>query len=426
MQEVPVAETVTHAQQNELLERILASTSFRKSRRLSDFLSFVCTRYQAGDLAAIQEHRIGVEVFGRQEGYHVGEDSIVRSQARILRQRLEEYFAGEGLNETLILSIPKGSYIPRFYPRELPEKPAKAAPTYAEPAAAQIPPQGVSQNRWIVWSVGILVILLAVGLAVHHFSTAADAASPSTLEAKFWTTVFDPSREQMIVPSDSSLVLMEQLSGTRVPLDDYMSRKYLTSPPPAGLDLPYQIAKNSQYTSLADLNLVFRLQRLPALQTGKVQIRYARDLSLKELKQANALLIGGVRANPWTELFDNSVGFRVDYDPVTQRNVVLNRKVLPGEKDRYTDEMDNGRHVAYGVISFVPSLDGRGSALLIRGTKKAGTEAAGDFLFTAAFQKILKSVDSPHGPQHFELLLSTGEINGDAHHTQVVSFHTLD
>jgi hypothetical protein len=70
---------ITCEQQNELIERILASSGFCKSRRISDFLHSVCRCYQHGDLANIQEQRIGVEVFERAEGYHVGEDSIVRS-----------------------------------------------------------------------------------------------------------------------------------------------------------------------------------------------------------------------------------------------------------------------------------------------------------------------------------------------------------
>ena len=40
------------------------------------------------------------------------EDSIVRTHARLLRQKLTEYFAGEGATEQIMVEIPKGHYLP--------------------------------------------------------------------------------------------------------------------------------------------------------------------------------------------------------------------------------------------------------------------------------------------------------------------------
>jgi len=108
----------TAAEQKQLVAHILASELFKKSHRLTSFLKFICDQYSLGNAASINEQRIGTEVFGRPISYHVGEDSIVRSQARFLRQRLEEYFAAEGSQERFILHIPKGSYVPAFERRE--------------------------------------------------------------------------------------------------------------------------------------------------------------------------------------------------------------------------------------------------------------------------------------------------------------------
>ena len=107
-----VEETPSIEQQRLLLDRILSSTLFRKSHRLASFLRFICEEQQQGRGHTIQEQRIGTVVFGRPESYHMGEDSIVRSQARFLRLRLEEYFATEGKDESIVLTVPKGSYVP--------------------------------------------------------------------------------------------------------------------------------------------------------------------------------------------------------------------------------------------------------------------------------------------------------------------------
>jgi len=72
------------------------------------------------------EQQIGIHVYGRLPGYNPNEDNIVRSQARVLRSKLEHYFANEGINETTIISIPKGRYLPVFEARlaEIPNTPS--------------------------------------------------------------------------------------------------------------------------------------------------------------------------------------------------------------------------------------------------------------------------------------------------------------
>jgi len=44
--------------------------------------------------------------------------NIVRVEAGILRKRLADYFGGEA-DEPIVLSIPKGSYLPLFEPASL-------------------------------------------------------------------------------------------------------------------------------------------------------------------------------------------------------------------------------------------------------------------------------------------------------------------
>src|ERR1700761_5004536 len=106
-----------------LAQRIVASRSFSKSVLLSRFLLYVCEREITGRIAEITEHQIGVQVFGRRPGYHPGEDNIVRSYARQLRQRLDQYFLEEGRAEELRLSIPRGKYVPVYCLNHFQERP---------------------------------------------------------------------------------------------------------------------------------------------------------------------------------------------------------------------------------------------------------------------------------------------------------------
>jgi hypothetical protein len=125
-----------------LVSRILASPEFRRASRLRAFLNYVVERKLAGNPEDVTEVLIGHRVFGRAATYNPGEDSIVRTEARTLRQRLDRYFAEEGAGEPVLLEVPRGSYLPVFHPRAEPEPPAASEPQGASPPA-------LSRRHWI-------------------------------------------------------------------------------------------------------------------------------------------------------------------------------------------------------------------------------------------------------------------------------------
>ena len=426
----------TIKEQQQLVARILASDLFSKSHRLAAFLQFVFDQYSHGHAAAINEQRIGTAVFGRPAGYHVGEDSIVRSQARFLRQRLDEYFATEGRAEPLLLHIPKGSYVPAIERR-----PAAALPITQPPATPlPAPPAAVASrltNPLAALLLFATLLLLAALLYAFLRPAKPQAAHEAPAVHAFWASIFspdhadpnhpDPDRPVLIVPADSTLVLMEELTGKPVHLLAYINKSYLNDKPPEASALWTMLA-GSQYTSIADLNLVARLERVPEAANAHTRIRYARDLSFKELKDGNAILIGGLRANPWVALYASATNFEVNYDPATRNNIVRNRKPGAHEQPLYIEDTAaaNGDTRAYGVVVYLPSLDNQGHTLLVEGTSKAGTEAAAEFLTGPSFDRFLQQIGATRDAvPNFELLLSTGTMDGASYHPAVLCWHRL-
>lgn len=156
-----------------LVEKILASTEFHRTTRLRDFLLYVVDRKLAHSPGEVTESLIGHRVFGRRENYNTGEDSIVRTEARLLRQRLARYFSEEGANEPLVLEIPKGSYLPVFYRRDQ----ASALPS---PAAVERPPKPRGRLTLLI-SVSACSILTALSLwqlVIRHPQAAGSAPIP--------------------------------------------------------------------------------------------------------------------------------------------------------------------------------------------------------------------------------------------------------
>jgi TolB-like protein/Tfp pilus assembly protein PilF len=128
------------------LEKIAASPGFADAGRLAPFLKYVVESALAGEAAKLKESVVGVEVFQRQAGYDPRTDPIVRVEARRLRGRLEQYYAGEGKDDPIAIDLPKGSYAPAFRRRAEPTKPSLAS-TAAPTAPAGDPPRPPIRRR---------------------------------------------------------------------------------------------------------------------------------------------------------------------------------------------------------------------------------------------------------------------------------------
>src|SRR5262249_54870053 len=76
------------------LDRILASELFARSARLSSFLRFIVERTLAGAGASLKEQVIAVDLYGKDASFDPAADPIVRIDARRLRDKLREYYAG--------------------------------------------------------------------------------------------------------------------------------------------------------------------------------------------------------------------------------------------------------------------------------------------------------------------------------------------
>ncbi len=96
------------------LNAALARPEWVQSSRMSQFLRFVVDRTLAGQGSSLKETVVGVEVFGRDPGYDPKVDPVVRVEARRLRLKLQEYYAGSGSSDTVRVVLPKGTYQPRF------------------------------------------------------------------------------------------------------------------------------------------------------------------------------------------------------------------------------------------------------------------------------------------------------------------------
>ena len=96
------------------LSRVMASEPFANSKRLRRFLAYIVDRTLAGETESLKEYGIALAVFDREASFDPRVDSIVRVEARRLRQQLESYYRSAGARDPLVIDLPKGSYVPVF------------------------------------------------------------------------------------------------------------------------------------------------------------------------------------------------------------------------------------------------------------------------------------------------------------------------
>jgi TolB-like protein/tetratricopeptide (TPR) repeat protein len=127
---VPERNVIRHAAVRAQLDRILVAPGFAARPRLCSLLRYLVEQTLNGSAADMKEYSIGLEVFRLPESFDPKTQSIVRSSAAKLREKLAEYYQGAGRSDIIIIDIPKGAYVPRF--REV----GKSAPPWIWPAAA--------------------------------------------------------------------------------------------------------------------------------------------------------------------------------------------------------------------------------------------------------------------------------------------------
>ena len=414
-----------------LAQRVVAGPHFARSPLLSKFLLYVAAETLEGRASEITEHQIGVQVFDRRPGYSTIEDNIVRNYARQLRKRLAEHFAGDGAAETLRIDIPVGGYVPVFFPAGEdraatdPKLPFTASVnTRSHPVATDSPARKHPWHRWLFGASAVVVYTAAlIGLTWFAATRPQVKPLPADPTRPLWSTLFSGPANCYIVPADAGFNLIEDLSRKPLPLADYIKGDYLGMPL-AGVDAhSADDLRSQQFTSFVDFQTVAALARLPEYNPQHTFLRFARDLRIDDMKNANAILIGSVGSNPWASISDNNANFRIVYRQGMQGAEIVNMNPRPGEATTYESHWNEPAHETYALITFLPNLGGNGHLLLLQGLDVAGTQAAAEALFHPdAIASILRQAARSDGSlRFFEILLRSTSIQSNSTGTNVVA-----
>ncbi len=142
------------------MHRILADPGLQASPARRNLLQFIVEESLAGRAERLKGFTIAVGVFGRNDDFDPQTDPVVRVEARRLRRDLHSYYITTGKRDPVVISIPKGGYVPQFEWREVEAAPnAPSPPPAAPPAKVTGPPR-----RW-------LALALIAGAALGGFAS---------------------------------------------------------------------------------------------------------------------------------------------------------------------------------------------------------------------------------------------------------------
>jgi hypothetical protein len=410
-----------------LLERIASSVYVKRAARLQELLLYLGKCSLKDRCETIHEQKIGVEVFGRSADYDTSDDNIVRTNISELRKRVEAYFEGEGASETLVVEIPRGSYVPVF--RYRPAKPqiVREAPVSEAPAPANVIPisqpadeardipSGRPQSRW-VWALGAVIIVALGGALIvsqyryRSFYRSMYPWQSQPTVAELWGGILNARPDTDIVLADASFGLLQDINKKSFEFNDYLNRSYMSKlqTQKASPDLRAVLDRIETW-NLGDQDDFKLARRILALdpQGAKIHLYNARGYLPDLTKRDNVILIGGRMSNPWDDLFEGQMNFVAVFPPDGPITVV-NRTPMKGELAVYAQTSS----AQYCVVSYLPNPDHTGVILLIEGTDAEATEAAGDFLLSddqlSAFRKLLHGDKFPY----FEALLRVSSVPG--------------
>jgi TolB-like protein/cytochrome c-type biogenesis protein CcmH/NrfG len=140
------------------LDILLASPDLDAPARARRFLRYVVEETLAGRADRIKAYAIGTEVFERSADFDAQSDPVVRIEAGRLRRALERYYLSDGRSDPVVITIPKGAYVPHFAWRT-----PQAAEPYPAPAAAPPEPSvGSPPRRRTPWLAAVPVAVTFV------------------------------------------------------------------------------------------------------------------------------------------------------------------------------------------------------------------------------------------------------------------------
>lgn len=352
------------------IQRILQSKAFRTSEVQRNLLAYLAEKSITGTSDNLKEYVVGLDVFGKPASYDPRQESTVRMHVGRLRQKLAEYYRSEGLEDQVIVDLPKGGFKVTFE-----QRPAVAVP---EPAAPEPVPEAKSHYYR---EIGLAVaLLIAIGCAAYFgLRLWHSERSGPQLQVANWTPELRQLWDPIISPNRPLMICM-------------------SSPAPGT-------------TGLGTANGAFLLGQFLGERKKDVQLTPSEQLSMPEIAMGNVVFLGSNAASRQARALPD------DRQIILEPDGIHNLSPKPGEPavlaDRTpTDPQDTAE--SYALVSHFPGLNGNGELLYFSGNKvPALTGAVQAFTDPVFARTLVAKMKDPHGalPHFYQVVIKVRSMD---------------
>lgn len=387
--------------------KIAGSSLFERAPQLRRVFIYLCERAMEEAAPQISEYDVAVNVMGRKSDFNPKDDNIVRVQVRHIRQRLEKYYSGEGQGEAVTITIPRGSYAPRFELRTIPS---------AERSAEE---RATGWRKPYTAAVAGLVLGIAV-VAIWVAKNSAQRVNPDPV----WSAIFVPGQKTSIVLADASRVAILRFTDRDLSLSDYLRRDYpkfvIEAAEPAMRPVLQELG-GWQFTTITDALTANRLSEIGRSRGVAPAIRLSRHVNVRELKTDNFVLVGSRLSVPWVEPFEGWLNYLMRWDAMNDEALMAVKKRADGEPAEYRADASTG--TTYATVALVPNLGASGAVLMLNGIDMAAAEAAGEFVASGGLGDLLRKKP---GARWVEALLRVRTAAKAPARSELMRFQTID
>jgi hypothetical protein len=340
------------------VQRIVQSKAFRTSEVHRNLLQYLAEKSLSGTADSLKEYTVGLDVFAKPASYDPRQESVVRMHVARLRQKLAEYYRTEGVDDPVIVDVPKGGFRVTFETREI-----------ALPVAAAAP--GETAQPWPKHT--------------HKIALRALLALALVCASVFGVLLWRSRSVRVDLPSGS--VELQELWG-----------------PILGSNRPLMIclaAANGDGTASG----AFLLGQFLAHRKENLLLTRSDQLAMPEVLMDNVIFLGPSSGNHQIEAFLKGQPLALEPGGIRNLNPRAGEPAFIPDQPAGTSQSAEETHA---LISHVPGLYGNGDILYLSGNQISSTLAAVRAITDPTLARALVAkLKSPDGtvPRFYQMVL---------------------
>jgi hypothetical protein len=403
------------------IERILNSQCLHGSDVLCRLLSYLAEASLNGEAQRLKEYVVGVDGLGKPATYDPRTDASVRVNAGKLRQKLQDYYRSEGVEDSILVEFPKGGFQLAFEDRK------------------------GSASKWVLKSelrrwkmlalsavIGILplmVFLTAIFIGWNPLSRreAIQAESQWTPELEsLWAPLLKPSKPILLSHGSPLFFRVGDWIVRRPDLNDWATAAESSDVARLKSSLKAEFfAPVWGYSGVGDTSSMFLLARLLANRVRELRFKPGRTLSWEDIRDSHLVFAGSGKSQE--QLRD----ILAERDFASEPGGLRNLKPRPGEPAEYPlirDQRSGEILSEHVLVTYIPGLQAGRRIIICSAYSSSGILAAVEVVTQPkASAELVRHVGQPQGgiPDSFQAVFLAKFKSQVPVHIEYVTHHNL-